>query len=71
MTGKRLTDHEKGLIDAYRITGKSISEISRLVGRNKSCISRYCKRVPVGQTRVDKYSPGRPRKINELISVTV
>lgn len=64
MTGKRLTSWEKGAIDAYRTSGKSQSEISRLLGRAQSTISRYFRTVPAGETRIENYSPGRPRLIN-------
>ena len=65
MTGKYLTPYEKGLIDTYRLNGKSISVIARLIGRSKSTICRYFKAVPAGETRISKVSPGRPRKIND------
>ena len=59
MPGKHLTNHEKGLIEEYRVMGKSKGDISRLVGRNKSCISRYSRAVHLGETLVKIYSLGR------------
>ena len=65
MGGKRLTEYEKGSIEGMRILGKTPAEISRASGRSKSAISRYVKAVPAGQNRVERFSPGRPRKIND------
>ena len=59
MPGKHLTNHEKGLIEAYRVIVKSKVDISRLVGRNKSCISRYSRAGHLGETLVEIYSLGR------------
>ena len=65
MTGKRLSEYEKGIIDGFRLSGKTASEIARFLDRHPSAISRYFKTCPAGETRKEKYSPGRPRKISD------
>ena len=65
MPGKRLNDHDKGVIDGLRLAGKTATEISKVIGRSKSTITRYFKTVRAGESRIEKYSPGRPRKLND------
>ena len=65
MPEKRLSDWEKGIIDGFRLSGKTSSEIARFLDRHPSCISRYFKSCTAGETRAERYSPGRPRKISD------
>ena len=60
MTGKRLTEYQKGHIDSLRIAGKNASDIAKIINKSTSCVSRYFRDVPAGGTRQERYSPGRP-----------
>ena len=68
MPGKPLSDIELGRIDAYRASGKSIKEISVIMGRNRKTIARFmCKwrQCLPGETPSHKVRSGRKQKINE------
>ena len=68
MPGKQLSDIEIGKIDAYRASGKSIMEISVILGRSRKTISRFMakwRQCGPGQTPTHKVRYGRKRKINE------
>lgn len=58
--GKRLSDYEKGQIDARLANGDSYSKIGKALNRSKAAISAYVN-DKTGQTK----STGRPRKLNK------
>ena len=62
MTGKYLTPYEKGLIDTYRLNGKSISVIARLIGRSNppfADISKQYRQVKQGFLKCPQEDPGK------------
>ena len=65
MTGLRLTEYQKGQIDSLRLARKKASDIAKIINKSKSCVSRYFRAVPAGETRHERYSPRRPRKITD------
>ena len=71
MPKKSLSKEEKGQILALKSCGRSISHIAMVMNRNRHTISTLIKRadhLPPGQVPDRKYSPGRPRKVNEHAS---
>ena len=71
MPGKQLSDIEIGQIDAYRASGKSIKDISLIMGRDRKTISHFMakwRQCSPGKTPSHKVRLGRKRKINENTS---
>ena len=67
MPKKNLSMDERGAILAYRNRGMSITDIARLMGRDRNTIARLLKAakdLPPGKISTYKTSPGRPRKIS-------
>ena len=71
MPRKSLSKEEKGQILALKSCGKNISHIAMILDRHRQTISTLLKQadcLPPGQVPERKYSPGRPRKLNEHAS---
>ena len=60
--GRKLTEYEKGLIDAYHQAGKSNREIARLLRRSLDVVNRYRRNPAVYGTRKPT---GRPKTISD------
>lgn len=56
-----LTPYEKGKIDAFLLTGKSVNSISKTIKRSRTAITNYIKRK-------DKYGIKKPTKGNSKLS---
>lgn len=60
--GKKLSDYEKGQIDALNANGKTNREIARFLGRSHDVVDRFL-RNPKGYGM--NKSPGRPNKLSK------
>ena len=61
-SGRKLTEYERGLIDAYHQAGKSNREIARLLRRSLDVVNRYRRNPAVYGTRKPT---GRPKTISD------
>lgn len=60
--GSKLTEHERGQIDAFKLVGKTYDWIATKLGRSKKVVWSYLNdRENYGK----KKSPGRPRKVSK------
>jgi transposase len=59
--GKRLSEYEKGQIDARRAKGDGYRKIAKALGRSKTAVEQYVN-GKTGQTK----STGRPKKLSRL-----
>ena len=66
MSKKRLSDHEKGMIDAYRAVGHGYDVIAKSIGRSKGAVQNYVS----GRRNYGQYkSSARPKKISKRSNV--
>ena len=56
--GNSLTDHEKGMIDAFEKDGHSQREIAKKINRSRCAVDNYIK----NKNKTPKKIPGRPEK---------
>ena len=61
-SGRRLSEHERGRIEAYREQGLSYSETARRLGRSRTVVTNYLA-DPASYGK--KVSLGRPRALSE------
>ena len=57
--GNSLTDHEKGMIDAFKKDGHSQREIAKKINRSRCAVNNYIK-----NKKTPKKIPGRPEKLS-------
>ena len=58
--GNSLTDHEKGMIDAFEKHGHSQREIAKKINRSRCAMYNYIK----DKNKTPKKIPGRPEKLS-------
>ena len=58
--GNSLTDHEKGMIDAFEKDGHSQREIAKKIDRSMCVVNNYIK----NKNKTPKKIPGRPEKLS-------
>ena len=58
--GNSLTDHEKGMIDAFEKDGHSQREIAKKINRSRFAVNNYIK----NKNKTPKKIPGRPEKLS-------
>ena len=58
--GNSLTDHEKGMIDAFEKDGHSQREIAKKINRSRCAMNNYIK----NKNKTPKKIPGRPEKLS-------
>ena len=61
--GKRLTDRERGMIEAYSSTGMSSRNIAAKIGRSKTAVNNFLK---LKDTYGKKNAGGRPKALSSL-----
>ena len=59
-SGNSLTDHEKGMIDAFEKDGHSQREIAKKINRSRCAVNNYIK----NKNKTPKKIPGRPEKLS-------
>jgi transposase len=62
--GKRLTEYERGQIDAFRSNGAKLKEIAQRLKRSTTVIHNYLKS---GQNYGLKGKRGRKKKLNDRV----
>ena len=58
--GNSLTDHEKGMIDAFEKDGHSQREITKKINRSRCAVNNYIK----NKNKTPQKIPGRPEKLS-------
>ena len=58
--GNSLTDHEKGMIDAFEKDGHSQLEIAKEINRSRCAVNNYIK----NENKTPQKIPGRPEKLS-------
>ena len=58
--GSSLTDHEKGMIDAFEKDGHSQGEIAKQINRSRCAVNNYIKNKDKTPPKI----PGRPEKFS-------
>ena len=59
--GNSLTDHEKGMINAFEKEGHSQQEIAKKINRSKCAVNNYIK----NKNKTPKKIPSRPEKLSQ------
>ena len=65
--GNSLTDHEKGMIDAFEKDGRSQREIAKKINRSRCAVNNYIK----NKNKIPKKIPGRPEKLSSRNKRTI
>ena len=58
--GNSLTDHEKGMIDAFEKDGHSQQEIAQKINRSRCAVNNFIK----NKNKTPQKIPGRPEKLS-------
>ena len=58
--GNSLTDHEKGMIDAFEKDGRSQQEIAKKINRSRCAVNNYIE----NKNKTPKKIPRRPEKFS-------